>query len=320
MGVYLPAVVYRCLEYLRTKRAFREEGIFRLSGSANVIKALRERFNVEGDVDLLGGDYYDVHAVASLLKLYLRELPTSILTQELHRGFQGCLGKSRAVCEGASAYASDLDKERKLAALNALVQRLPRVNRELLQTLSAFLIDITDNSHVNKMTIRNVCIVFVPSLNISNALIALFITEYDSIFGLPVDGADSPFSDVSGQDAPDGADARQYAFADAPAPAHREPSYQWPPSAFPKPASMSGPPPPQPPPPPPQQQQQQQQPPQAAPYDTALMAGMQPAYDAPHYGQPLAADGSHGFGSLNGARSRAPPATPSRSAARAACS
>ena len=91
--VYLPAVVYRCLEYLEAKGASSEEGIFRLSGSNVVIKALRERFNVEGDIDLLAqGQYYDVHAVASLLKLYLRELPTTVLTRELHLDFLQVLG------------------------------------------------------------------------------------------------------------------------------------------------------------------------------------------------------------------------------------
>jgi RalA-binding protein 1 len=93
VNVPLPAVVYRCLEYLQDKKAINEEGIFRLSGSNIVIKGLRERFNTEGDIKLLDGQYYDVHAVASLLKLYLRELPASVLTRELHLDFLKVLGK-----------------------------------------------------------------------------------------------------------------------------------------------------------------------------------------------------------------------------------
>lgn len=90
---YLPAVVYRCLEYLRFMGAQDEEGIFRLSGSSTTIKRLREHFNTERDVKLLEGDVYDMHAVASLLKLYLRELPVSILTRELHLDFLKVMGK-----------------------------------------------------------------------------------------------------------------------------------------------------------------------------------------------------------------------------------
>ena len=95
IDVCLPAVVYRCLEYLESKDAPREEGIFRMSGSNVVIKGLKKRFNAEGDFDFLGPDekYYDVHAVASLLKLYLRELPQPVLTRDLHLEFIAVLGQ-----------------------------------------------------------------------------------------------------------------------------------------------------------------------------------------------------------------------------------
>jgi hypothetical protein len=41
----LPAIVFRCIEYLETKKADQEEGIYRLSGSSAVIKTLKDRFN-----------------------------------------------------------------------------------------------------------------------------------------------------------------------------------------------------------------------------------------------------------------------------------
>jgi RalA-binding protein 1 len=137
----LPAVMYRCIEYLTFKDAISEEGIFRLSGSNTVIKALRDRFNTEGDVDLVEDQRnYDIHAVASLLKLYLRELPASILTRELHLEFLQCL---------------ELNPKDKIIKLNVLVNRLPRPNRVLLQALSEFLLSIVNNADVNKMNVRN---------------------------------------------------------------------------------------------------------------------------------------------------------------------
>lgn len=137
----LPAVVYRCIEYLMSKNAIAEEGIFRLSGSNTVIKSLKDRFNAEGDVNLVASDqYYDIHAVASLLKLYLRELPASILTRDLHLEFLGCL---------------DTHGKEKNVALNVLVHKLPRPNRALLQALSEFLLSIVSNADVNKMNVRN---------------------------------------------------------------------------------------------------------------------------------------------------------------------
>jgi RalA-binding protein 1 len=137
----LPAVVYRCIEYLTAQNAVAEEGIFRLSGSNTVIKSLKERFNTEGDIDLLAEDnYYDIHAVASLLKLYLRELPSSILTRELHLEFLKSL---------------ELTHEDKVIAVNVLVNKLPPANRAMVEVLSGFMSLIVDNVAVNRMNVRN---------------------------------------------------------------------------------------------------------------------------------------------------------------------
>jgi len=176
-NVELPAVVYRCIEYLDARNAAAEEGIFRLSGSNVVIKQLRERFNNEGDVNLITDDqYYDIHAVASLLKLYLRELPTTILTRDLHLDFL--------------AVTELHDLQEKVHALNGLVYRLPKANNTLLRYLSSFLINIINHSDVNKMTIRNVGIVFSPTLNIPAPVFALFLQQYDGIFGSEPDPQD----------------------------------------------------------------------------------------------------------------------------------
>lgn len=42
----LPAIVFRCIQYLEAKKADQEEGIYRLSGSSAVIKSLKDRFNM----------------------------------------------------------------------------------------------------------------------------------------------------------------------------------------------------------------------------------------------------------------------------------
>ncbi|KAL4896397.1 hypothetical protein BDV59DRAFT_198782 [Aspergillus ambiguus] len=208
VDVDLPAVVYRCIEYLKAKGAESEEGIFRLSGSNVVVKALKERFNTEGDVDFLSDEhYYDVHAVASLFKQYLRELPTSVLTRELHIEFLRVLELT--------------EKEKKIVAFNALVHRLPKTNLALLRALVQFLIIIVNNSDVNKMTVRNVGIVFAPTLNIPAPVFSLFLTEFESIF------EHSPYSAPSNielavpqsMSAEDIRSPRRQMFSDIPTPA-----------------------------------------------------------------------------------------------------
>ena len=91
----LPAVVFRCIEWLETNKAQDEEGIYRMSGSSAVIKGLKDRFDHEGDVNLVKlDDRWDPHAIAGLLKTFLRDLPTSLLTRESHPKFLAVMGMS----------------------------------------------------------------------------------------------------------------------------------------------------------------------------------------------------------------------------------
>ncbi|TVY67367.1 putative Rho-type GTPase-activating protein, partial [Lachnellula suecica] len=228
VNIELPAVVYRCIEYLDAKGAASEEGIFRLSGSNVVIKQLRERFNTEGDLNLITDEqYYDIHAVASLLKLYLRELPTTILTRELHLEF--------------IAVTELHDVNEKISALNGLVFRLPRANNALLRYLSGFLINIINHSDTNKMTVRNVGIVFSPTLNIPAPVFALFLQQYEGIFGEdPYDQANSPVVEVTVSAPPlspeDIRSPRRQKFQELPTPSYEQSSFprpQQPPPSFP---------------------------------------------------------------------------------------
>ncbi|ODQ55356.1 RhoGAP-domain-containing protein [Saitoella complicata NRRL Y-17804] len=173
--VLLPNVVYRCIEYLEAKNAVLEEGIYRLSGSSSVVKMLKEKFDKEGDAELFGAkEMYDVHAVAGLLKLYLRELPVSVLTRELHVEFLQVIGE-----------VDDLPARTR--EVNRLVHRLPPANFSLLRVLCAHLIRVVENSNVNKMTARNVGIVFSPTLNIPAGVLTLFLGDFEGVFMEDVD-------------------------------------------------------------------------------------------------------------------------------------
>jgi len=286
-GPQLPTVMFRCLEYLKEKKAITEEGIFRLSGSNITIKALRDRFNTEGDVALVDEPYTDVHAVASLLKLYLRELPASILTRELHLDFLKVL---------------DMDeRSKKIQSFNVLVHKLPVANFELLRHLSSFLIEVIDNAQFNKMTVRNVGIVFAPTLNIPAPLIAFFLTDFLDIFGSPIDEASSPIHEIRINNNHLGDDAvrspRRQMFSDLPTPAYNETSFQQrydtrPPPQFP----MSNHPPSYPAPQPPQHHQHERG--RNGSYDAGFIP-LRPSYDTPQYEQ--AYQNGEGYGSLNSA-------------------
>src|SRR6266545_2485223 len=122
--------------------------------------------SLEGDVDLLGSDeFWDPHAIAGLLKSYLRELPSSILTRELHLRFLAVIGKSfypLLVGLALTCLLDFVDPQERIKELSQLIAALPLVNYSLLRAMTAHLILIVQNSNVNKMTMRNVGIVFSP--------------------------------------------------------------------------------------------------------------------------------------------------------------
>lgn len=170
----LPAIVFRCIQYLEAKKADQEEGIYRLSGSSAVIKSLKDRFNMEGDVDLLASDeYWDPHAIAGLLKSFLRELPASILTRDLHLRFL--------------AVIDFVDPQERIRELSHLIAALPITNYSLLRALTAHLILIVQNSGLNKMTMRNVGIVFSPTLGIPAGVFSLMLGEFNRVFNVDPD-------------------------------------------------------------------------------------------------------------------------------------
>ncbi|KAF9221358.1 RhoGAP-domain-containing protein [Gyrodon lividus] len=197
----LPAVVFRCIQYLEAKKAEQEEGIYRLSGSSAVIKGLKDRFNAEGDVDLLGSDeYWDPHAIAGLLKSFLRELPASILTRDLHMKFLSVM--------------DFVEPQERIRELSHLIASLPIANYSLLRALTAHLILIVQNSAINKMTMRNVGIVFSPTLGIPAGVFSLMLGEFNRVFN--VDAAnDTLEGDTDNEGEPSRRNSRQYSDAAA---------------------------------------------------------------------------------------------------------
>lgn len=166
----VPSIVYRCIELLKIRDAIYEEGIFRLSGSSATIRTLKEKFNNEYDIDLVNSEtYYDIHAVAGLLKLYLREIPTLILSSYLAPEFRDTVEIQ--------------DVTTRILKLKSLVQELPRENRDLLCVLCSLLTEVIAHQDLNKMNLRNVGIVFSLTLNVSSSVLTSFLIDFDSIFG-----------------------------------------------------------------------------------------------------------------------------------------
>ena len=62
-----------------------ETGIFRVNGNVRVVESLKASFNRTGNADF--EEMRDVTSVASLLKMFLRELPNGLISEELTAAF-----------------------------------------------------------------------------------------------------------------------------------------------------------------------------------------------------------------------------------------
>nr|KAF6294102.1 Rho GTPase activating protein 22 [Pipistrellus kuhlii] len=71
-----PLLVEQCVDFIRA-RGLSEEGLFRLPGQATLVRDLQDAFDC-GEKPRFDSTT-DVHTVASLLKLYLRELPEPVV-------------------------------------------------------------------------------------------------------------------------------------------------------------------------------------------------------------------------------------------------
>ncbi|CCH61462.1 hypothetical protein TBLA_0E04070 [Henningerozyma blattae CBS 6284] len=201
-GIYkIPSVVYRCLEYLYKNRAVSEQGIFRLSGSSSLMKSLQEQFELKHDIDLYNYNEHleqehkntpstciDIHTVSGLLKLYFRTLPHSIFGDDNYKTFLHA--------------AEENPKNPAQVALNfQQIIGSGQIHKDyisLMYSLFELLLRINKNKDINKMSIKNICIVFSPTLNIPINILQPLIVDFDCIFNKkePIDDSLRDIVDV----------------------------------------------------------------------------------------------------------------------------
>ncbi|BFU18921.1 Rho GTPase activating protein, putative [Entamoeba histolytica HM-1:IMSS-B] len=144
-GWRFPLPIYRCLEYLEKNDGLKTEGIFRLSSSIDETKRIKEIFDGGQDVtmQIIG----DVHVAAGLIKLYLRELPDSLIPKSMYNTFLEL------------PTSSDLNND-----IKKQIQTFPDINKNTLWLIMRFLSKVIQNTSVNQMTSTNLCVCFSPSL------------------------------------------------------------------------------------------------------------------------------------------------------------
>ncbi|XP_065489695.1 protein FAM13A isoform X4 [Caloenas nicobarica] len=177
----IPIVVWNIVEYL-TQHGMTQEGLFRVNGSMKMVEQLRLQYERGEEVELVKDG--DVYSAASLLKLFLRELPDGIITSALHPRFIQLYQDTR----------NDMQKE---SNLKELLKELPDAHYCLLKYLCQFLIKVAEHHVENRMNLCNLATVFGPNCfhvpsgfegikeqEICNKIMTKILENYNTLFDL----------------------------------------------------------------------------------------------------------------------------------------
>ncbi|BFZ02682.1 hypothetical protein BsWGS_05721 [Bradybaena similaris] len=178
----VPPVVIRICEYIY-KYGLDNVGLFRVSGSVRVVEKIRMQFEQLGDANL--EEENDVAATAGLLRVFLRDLPDTLIPSRLTRHFFSVIQDSQR------------DKDTMVAEVKKALSLLPVDNYNLLKYISSLLVVVADNEADNKMSAMSLAILFGPNvfkyeltsgigglkdMDSSKDIVHLFISEYGTLF------------------------------------------------------------------------------------------------------------------------------------------
>ncbi|XP_028279021.1 protein FAM13A-like isoform X2 [Parambassis ranga] len=144
----IPRVLRDMVEYLN-RNGMQHRGLFRLCGSVARTRQLRQRWDCGERLDL--EQEGDVPTVASLLKLFLRELPIPVVPEP----------QRKQLVLSLTGHADEADMNRNL---RAKLCHLPDDNLIILSYLIHFLSRVATHSHLNHMPVENLATIFGPCI------------------------------------------------------------------------------------------------------------------------------------------------------------
>ncbi|XP_041650904.1 unconventional myosin-IXAa-like isoform X9 [Cheilinus undulatus] len=143
----VPQLVEKLINYIEMHGLY-TEGIYRKSGSTNKIKELRQ--GLDTDVSIVNLDDYNIHVIASVLKQWLRDLPSPLMTFELYEEFLRAMGQP--------------DKREVIRGVYSVIDQLSRTHLSTLERLIFHLVRIALQEETNRMSANALAIVFAPCI------------------------------------------------------------------------------------------------------------------------------------------------------------
>eukprot|EP00735_Rhodelphis_limneticus_P004829 TRINITY_DN16476_c0_g1::TRINITY_DN16476_c0_g1_i1::g.1800::m.1800 TRINITY_DN16476_c0_g1::TRINITY_DN16476_c0_g1_i1::g.1800 ORF type:complete len:399 (+),score=91.67,sp/Q54Y72/GACA_DICDI/39.78/2e-33,RhoGAP/PF00620.22/3.4e-24,WH1/PF00568.18/5e-09,WH1/PF00568.18/4.7e+03,WH1/PF00568.18/3.9e+03,PBD/PF00786.23/4.6e-05,L27_1/PF09058.5/52,L27_1/PF09058.5/32,L27_1/PF09058.5/1.5e+03 TRINITY_DN16476_c0_g1_i1:69-1265(+) len=140
----IPVILVNLRHYLFENGGAEQVGIFRLAPDEDECRAVKYQLNKQ-----MFQGCRDVNCIANLIKVWFRELPKSILS---------------SIPKEKIAFASDKEEE-----AYKIIEGLVEPNRSIMLYLLDLISNISRHHAVNKMSPRNMAIVFAPNLYLAPA-------------------------------------------------------------------------------------------------------------------------------------------------------
>ncbi|KAF5909082.1 rho GTPase-activating protein SYDE1-like, partial [Clarias magur] len=151
----VPLIIQKCVAEIE-KRGLKVVGLYRLCGSAAVKKELRDAFEKDSAGVTLDEELYpDINVITGILKDYLRELPSPLITRTLYEVVL------EAMCVRPACRNDDTHRSHNTVTL---LQCLPEPERATLSLLLDHLSLVASFSECNLMTCQNLAVCFGPVL------------------------------------------------------------------------------------------------------------------------------------------------------------
>ncbi|XP_013929885.1 PREDICTED: rho GTPase-activating protein 29 isoform X3 [Thamnophis sirtalis] len=203
----IPFIIRKCTSEIES-RALNMKGIYRVNGAKSRVEKLCQSF--ENGKDLVELSELHAHDISNVLKLFLRQLPEPLILSRFYNEFIGLAKESQNINgeldmkqmrpKSNKQQPVCIELNRIILKIKDLLRLLPTVNYNTLKFLLAHLCRVSEQSEENKMSARNLGIIFGPTLirpretdatlSLSSLvdypyqarIIELLITHYEKIF------------------------------------------------------------------------------------------------------------------------------------------
>lgn len=182
---YVPKMILKCVRFINDY-GLKEEGLYRVSGSGQQVKELKEAFSQHGpsyDIPPIT----DVHVVTSLIKQFVRELPSDLLPVKRHTFLaytKQDLPTELSFSQGMANFSVFTAEEEDLnpvviptQILQEILQGLTPHQFALVQTLVRHFSLIVENSKFNRMTLASLSVILCPTLKIHKSVFHALILK-----------------------------------------------------------------------------------------------------------------------------------------------